>query len=309
MRKLVVLMLTLVCTLALTGAAHAKPRKWTSANGVFSLHADAIAFNDTTVVLKKEDGSLVAVQLQALAQEDRDYVESKEAKTEAKKAAEEMQTWTSADGMKVRGQVVAYGRKTVQVGRQRGQVTVNGKRFSEVDPLQQKVLLKVLSRIEKQELETEKELLEWAKSLGGSPKSYTLDGVLMRLESGDRVGVPFFMFSEDDLAVLEPGWKLWLEKHESEDAREDESFLVRAQAMAYQRDRMAKRQIELLKLELLATATGATDIWQVGLVPAQGRYGRPLAVMVTGRNSQIAAQKALARYPGYVVGGIAKASN
>ena len=296
----------LACVIPATGFA--KPRKWTSANGAYHLTADAIAFNDDTVVLKREDGTLVAVEIKALSEADREFVASKEAQDAAKKSAEEMQTWTSADGLKVRGQILKYGRKSIKVVRQRGKVTIDGKRFGDMTPLHQKVVLRVISKLEEKQFLDEKQLTEWSKSLGGQGKTYELEGVLMRLESGDEIPVPFFMFAKDDLAVLEPGWKVWLEGQESEEERERESFLMRTQAMAYQRDRAAQQQIEVMKLELLGAATGVTNIWQVGLVPAQGRYGRPLAVMVSAPNSALATRQALSRYPGYVVAGVRKAS-
>ena len=78
--------------------------------------------------------------------------------------------------------------------------------------------------------------------------------------------------------------------------------------MAYQQDRAAKQQIEMLKLEMLGAATGLTSIWQVGLAPRQGTYGRPFAVMVTAQNSEIASQMALQKYPGYELVGVRKAN-
>ncbi len=288
--------------------ALADTRTWTSANGSFTLEAEEIAFDDSTVVLKKSDGNLVAVELSELSEADREYVQSKEAE-EGRKSAEKMQTWTSVDGMKIQGRVIAYGKKDVAIQRKRGKVFVGEVEFSQKEPLQQRVILKVISKLEKKDITDEKQLIEWAKSLGSQPKVYPLEGVLLELESGDEVGVPFFMFAEEDLKILEPGWKHWLEQHESEDRRDYESLMVRAQAQAYQADRQAQRQIETLKLGLLATATGVTSIWQVALVPPQGRFGRPMTVMVTARDSQTAEFQAMQRYPGYVVAGVRKLSN
>lgn len=296
------------CCVLISGSAFAKPRVWKSAVGPYSVKAEAIAFGDDLVVLRKPDDSLVAVELSALCEEDQAYVKSKNVQDEVRKAASEMQTWTSRDGMKVNGRVVAFGRKTVKIGRQRGSVIIDEKPFSKLDALHQRVLLKVLSKLEKEDFENEKQLNEWAKSLRAQTKEHKLEGVLLQLESGDEIGVPFFMFSEEDLKVLEPGWESWLQLNESEEAQREESFLLQAQAIAYQKDRAANRQIELLKLELLGAATGVTNIWQVGLVPARGRYGRPMIVVVSAPNSRAATAKAMARYSGYVVGGVRKAS-
>ncbi|MEC8557295.1 MAG: SHD1 domain-containing protein [Planctomycetota bacterium] len=288
--------------------AWSKEREWVSANGIYKLKAEVVAFSDETVVLKKEDGKLVAVELSALCEKDNEFIKSKSTQESAKKSADEMQVWTGADGLKVRGRVLQYGKKKLVIARKRGKIMIGDKVLKDANPIQQKVLLKTISRIEKKNLETIEDLEEWAKPLRGQAKSYDVEGVLMMLETGDEVGVPFFMFSEKDLAVLKPGWDNWLAQDESEKERERESFYMRAQAMAYQRDRAAQKQVELLKLELLGAATGVTNIWQVGLTPARGRYGRPMVVMVSAPNSQAAGVQAMKRYPGYVVGGIRKAN-
>ena len=50
--------------------AWSKEREWVSANGIYKLKAEVVAFSDETVVLKKEDGKLVAVELSALCEKD-----------------------------------------------------------------------------------------------------------------------------------------------------------------------------------------------------------------------------------------------
>ncbi len=79
--------------------------------------------------------------------------------------------------------------------------------------------------------------------------------------------------------------------------------------MAYQQDRAAKKQIEMLKLNLLGAATGVVDIWEVGLRPGPRTYGRPTSVLVSAQNSNQATQIALRQHPGYVLYGVRKASN
>ena len=64
----------------------------------------------------------------------------------------------------------------------------------------------------------------------------------------------------------------------------------------------------MLKLEMLGAATGVIAIWQVGLAPGPGVFGRPMSVMVPAQNSEIASQLALQRYPGSVLVGVRRAS-
>lgn len=301
------------CTLILLVALYspcsaAGGRVWTSANGAFEIEADVVSFNETLVVLKRPTGELVAVELKELSSKDQEFVRSKESADKKDVPAEEMQTWTAKDGMKVRGKVLAYGRKELVVQRKQSSVHVNEKKFSAIDALHQKLVLRILSELESTKIEDEKQLEEWAKKLGGNAKKYPLEGVLLQLESGDEIGVPFFMFAREELGVLQPGWELWKQQAESEESRNRESFLLRSAAMAYQKDRAAKQQIEMLKLEMLGAATGLTSIWQVGLAPRTGTYGRPFAVMVTAQNSEIASQMALQKYPGYELVGVRKAN-
>lgn len=289
-------------------ASPADARVWSSSSGAYQLEADVISFNDTIVVLKRTNGDLIAVELKDLSEADREYVHSKEAVDAEHKAADEMQTWTGRDGMKFRGRVTAYGRKQVNVRRMARAVYINDQPFSKLDAIHQQLVLHILADLESTTLDNEKQLDQWSRSIGPSGKTYMLEGVLLQLESGDEIGVPFSLFAAEEMAILEPGWEMWKEREESDASRDHESFLVRSAAMAYQRDRQAKQQIEMMKLDMLAAATGAIAIWQVGLAPAPGVYGRPISVMVPAQNSEIASQMALQRYPGSILVGIRRAS-
>lgn len=300
--------LLLFIGICLVPSGSAFGRIWSNASGAYELEGEAISFNDSMVVVKKPTGELVALELKDLSTADQEFVRSQEAKDAERKAAEEMQTWTAKDGMKVRGRVLAYGRKQLIVERKLRAVYINGKQFSTLDPLHQRLVLRIISKLEDQQFDSEKQLDQWAKKLGSNPKSYPLEGVMLQLESGDEIGVPFFLFSTEDLAVLEPGWELWKEREESNASREHESFLVRSAARAYQQDRQVNQQIEMLKLDMLGAATGVIAIWQVGLAPGPGVFGRPMTVMVPAQNSEIASQLALQRYPGSVLVGVRRAS-
>ncbi len=306
MSKLFLRIGLLLCQLIITGAVHA--RVWSDKTGRFQVDADMIAFNETSVVLKRPTGELLGISVNDLSTSDIEFLRMRETADKAKKSASEIQTWTSKDGMKMRGRVLAYGRKELVVQRKLGSVTFDGKRFGSIDPLHQKLLLKIVSHLENQKLEDEKGLETWARTLAGSAKTYRLEGVLLQLETGDEIGVPFFLFAPEEYAILEPGWQRWIEEKASDEQKEHESFLMRSQAMAYQQERV-HRHIEMVKLELLAAATGVIGIWDVGLVPRQGIRGMPIRVVVPAANSEAARAMALARYPGYVVSGMRRANN
>ena len=293
-------------------ASASAARLWTSAKGGFTLEADAIAFNETTAILKRKNGKLVAVKIAELSEADQEYVRSKEVGEQLSQSVEKMQTWTSKNGVKIRGRVLAYGRKDLTILRQRAKPVINDKPFEKYDPLHQKLILRIVSELEGQSFTTASELGTWVKTLGGETKAYPLEGVLMELESGDQIAVPFFLFGDKELRVLEPGWEAWSKANDDEEARKQESLMMQTEAMQYQQQSQQqayqKQQIELLKLNLLATRTGLTSIWEVGLQPPPGVYGRRMSVMVTARNSDLAANMALAQHPGYQVFGVRKAS-
>ncbi|MCM2372155.1 SHD1 domain-containing protein [Aporhodopirellula aestuarii] len=296
------------CCFYLASAAVADAREWSSPDGRYRVEAEAIAFDDKTVVLKKPTGQLLAVELAELSPADQDYVKSREAKEAYAQSVDQMQTWTADDGMKVRGRILAYGRKDLTVRRQLGKMIVNDKRFAAMDPLHQKITLTIISKLVGQEIEDEKAFEEWGKTLRADTRTFPLEGVLMKLESGDEIGVPFFLFAEEEQELLQPGWKTWLESESNSEAQQRESLMLQTQAMEYQRDRQNRNQIEALKLGLLATATGVVSIWEVILEPAQGNYYRRTSVMVPAQNSAAAEQMVLQKHPGFRVVGVRRAS-
>lgn len=290
-------------------------RKWSDATGKYTFEGDLVGVNDSTAVIQKADKKkqLVAIKIAQLSQADQEYLKSKEAADVASKASNGEQTWTMKSGLKVNARVVDYGRKDVTIQRRRGKVYVNDRMFENLSGVQQKVLLRIVSHFEDVPLETAKDLNEWIVKLKAAPKTYTCDGVMLELENGDEFGVPFFLFSDADLKVLEPGWKQWLAAHEAREKaeqaqadKEREALLLQKQAEAYQRDREAEHQMRMMELELSAVEAGVTDIWEVELKPRGGGYSR--VVVTSGRNSDVAARKVTEKYPGYVIVGVAKIS-
>src|SRR6476620_1117401 len=84
----------------------ASARVWTDSTGKYSIDADLIAFNDSTVVLQRPDHQLGQVPIDKLSQADRDYLKGKEASDAAKKVAGATKTWTLRTGEKLVGRVV-----------------------------------------------------------------------------------------------------------------------------------------------------------------------------------------------------------
>jgi hypothetical protein len=291
-------------------------RTWKAGKAAYSIKGELFAYNDTTVVIKRAGSEkLVAMETAELSEADQKFVAEKREKDQRESAearAEDWHTWTSAAGWQIRGRVLAYGRKDLVVDRKLGSVTINGKNFSTLDALHQKLVLAVLSKLEGQTIADDADLRKLAISFQGQPKEYTLEGVMLQLENKDEIPVPFFLFSEQDLELLRSGWETWQAADMDSAARAREDFLVQQEAVQYQRmqqQQMQHEQMEVLKLNLLATAVGATNIWEVALYPAPGVRARPMTVVVTAPNSQAAAQIAVQQHRGYVAGPIRRVNN
>src|SRR5262245_19202069 len=78
-------------------------RTWTDSTGRYTVDAELISFNDSTVVLQRADHELASVPIDKLSQADRDYLKSKEAAEARDGLSKRTQTWTMADGTKVLG--------------------------------------------------------------------------------------------------------------------------------------------------------------------------------------------------------------
>jgi len=142
-----------VFLLSICGASPLTARTWRSLNGDYKIKGEALAYNESTVIIKR-DGSerIVAVELAELSAADREFVRAKLDQDKQGRSPGELHTWTSINGLKIRGEVLAYGRRTITIARQRGVVTIDGTAFSALDPLHQRLLLRILSELENQEI-------------------------------------------------------------------------------------------------------------------------------------------------------------
>ena len=190
--------------------AAAPSREWTDSTGKYHVRADLIAQSEDLVVLQKENHTLVAVPIKKLSQRDQDFLRSRETREHVQRSADQMQTWTMRSGLKVRGKVVDYARREITIQRRRNKVYVNDKLFQNLPEVYRRMAPKIVSHIEKMDVPDEKAFEAWVGRLRGEPRTYTLEGVVLELENGDEYGVPFFLFSDHDLRVLQPGWQQWL---------------------------------------------------------------------------------------------------
>jgi hypothetical protein len=294
---------------ALSGTA-VEARVWTDSSGNYTLEAELVTFNERSVVLQRADHELVAFPIEKLSAEDRAYLESAEAKEADQKSIEGTQTWALRNGAKVTGRLVDYTSRDVTISQRRRRIYVNDRALNNLPEFYQQLIPEIVSHFEKLPRADRRALNAWAGSQGSRPRTFKVDGVILETENGDEYGIPFFLFSDADLAVIKPGWDEWLAVHGSDDfgAQEDQAFLVRSLAAARSRDQEVQREIALMQLQLQAVEAGLTSLWEVTLHPAAGQGGPPLWVVVPGRDSRQATQQALDLNPGYVAGPVRRVS-
>lgn len=308
------LLVVAVMTLAAASSATAgKVRTWTDASGKYTIDASLVAFNESDVVLERaSDKQLGTVPIDKLSEQDKEYLKTKDAVDSAKELTGAMQRWKLSNGMEVVGRLVDFGRKQIVLRRSRGTMYVNDRAYQNLPPIYQKII-PLIVRHAGNKVDDADMLETWLSSRGGRPQTFTVDGVVLELENGDEYGIPFFMFSPQDLEVLQPGWETWLAAHEKQDyaARQHEALRLQTEAADYQRQRDAqdRRRIAELQLGLTAVEAGVTSMWEVTLYPQPGNPGPPLWVTGFARNSRDASYQALAKHPGYIVGPVRRVSN
>ncbi len=304
-------------------------REWVDASGRVKFDAELLARGEDTIVLKKADDSLIAVRIDQLSAEDQAFVRAQQdaeplvaAATPSDPAApvqpsldppslDEFHTWTSVDGFEMRGRIIAFGRRDVEIRRTAGVVTVNGTALSRLGDFYQYLIPKIVANHADPSVQTPQDVLAWLRRQQGEPPAISVEGVLMKMEDGSELAVPFFLFSSEDLEILRPGWEQWKSDAASEADRNREDFLVRLQADQYQRQRDAetnRERIQMMQLEMMAANAGVIGIWEVLLRPLPGVFAREMSVMVPARNSGQAEQLALQRYPGFATAGVRRAS-
>lgn len=290
--------------------APAEAREWKDKTGTYKLEADLVGFDDENVVLQRENKELGSCPIKDLCEEDQAYLKSKEAEQIRANSIDQIQTWTMASGLKVRGKIVDYADKEITLQRRRGKTYVNDQVFGNLPGVYQQMLPKIVSHLENIELADGPALETWVRELRGFSKTYRLQGVVLELENGDEYGVPFFLLSEQDQQVLKPGWEAWLKAHEPDSTEDvdDHSFRLQQLAAAYHRDQQINQQIAIMNLNMQAIQAGIASAWEVTLYPAAGYNYPPRWVVVLARNSLQATQIALQQNPGYVDGPVRRVS-
>ena len=295
----------LLCLLiAVTGRAEV--REWSDATGTHRFKGDLMAAGDKTVVLRRPNGDLEAYSVEELSEADRSFVQEHLSGEHDGLAPEKMQIWTSRDGLRFRGKVIGYGSNVVRLKYERGAIQVNGRPIQGLDQVYQMTIPKVVAEFDDQRVTSTDELTLWGRRLHGKEKSFDVAGVEMQLDNREKVTVPLFLFSDDEREILEDGWESWKTETAQEEDRQRDSFLARAAAEEYQRNRESEeridRRIRVMQLQLLAVRSGIANLWEVQMLPRPGVRARQVSVVVTAKTSAEATAMAASGYPAFVPG-------
>src|SRR4051812_43528786 len=158
-------------------------RVWTDSTGKYSIDADLISFNDSTVILQRSDHQLGQVPIDKLSQADRDYLKSKEASDAAKKVSGALQTWTLRNGEKLLGRAVGFARKPMIVQRRRGNIYVNDRLLDNLPKIYQTMIPKIVAHDAKLVHDDRQALEDFLVTQKGQPLTFTVEGPLFELEN------------------------------------------------------------------------------------------------------------------------------
>lgn len=301
MRPALLLSLSLPLALLTTPLA---ARPWEDQTGRFTVQADLFAFSDSEVVLRRDDGELVRLQVKDLSARDQQYLASKEALEATSTGA--VQTWMMKGGWMVVGRIVGYDQQEVVIQRRRGHIYVNNRRFQNLPEFYRDMMMRLVAHFEQTPIPDQAAFEEWVLALRGDPRRFVADGVVLEFENGDEYTVPFIFFLQEDLQLLQSGWDRWVESSKNQQQRRSEDLALQAQARAFHQDRQQRRQVAEMQLMMQAVDAGVTDLWEVILEPKPGVRSPPRFVVVPARVSEQAVQVALRQNPAFVLAAVRK---
>ncbi|QDV73993.1 SHD1 domain-containing protein [Botrimarina mediterranea] len=295
--------------LLFVGATSCDARTWSDSSGQYTVDAELVALTEKAAILQRGDHHLVSIDVEQLSEEDQAYLATEEAKLAADRVANKQQTWTTVGGIEIIGNVVDFVERDVTFQRRRSKVYVNDRVFDNLPDVYQKIAPRVVAHFENLPTINDKASLErWLVRRRGQPATYKVEGVILELPSGDEYAFPFFLFRDEDLEVLKPGWDRWVAAHGNYESQSSMSDELRTLAAARQQDAEVTQQIAKLQLMMQTVEAGVTSLWEVTLMPGQGVAGTPLWVVVPGRDSRQATAAALSRNPGYIAGPVRRVS-
>jgi hypothetical protein len=285
--------LAFVPAVLMGSAGECPAREWVDATGKFRQEADLVDFDDRIAVLKKGSGRLVAVEIEDLSKDDREYLASAEAKETVAKETSDNRTWVLVDGTKIKGRVAKYGKGELSIVRRNDRLFVNDRPAEDLGEVQRAILPPIVAHLSEKPIKNWEEIKSLVVANRGT-LTYPVEGVQLQPDNEEPVIVPFFMFNKRDLAVLEPGWQEWLAAQEDEYRQQEQSTMLRSLANEYQKQQKIDHRIQMLRL-----ASEWFDLWEVELIAPNGAVS---FVEVPARNSIQAQEMAYKNCPTCEIG-------
>jgi len=328
--------------------AASESRQWRDESGRFSITARLVTADDRWVVLDKSteaDRELVILRTEQLSPADRRYLanrvegvghpepsdttESAETRQQVDRhrGAAAVQSedspdsrWHLRDGDTITGKLIGFGSQRFRIGRQLGDVLVNGEELRSLPAAYRKVLPAVVAEVDDADIGDVEELESHLADLGGGPFDYAVDGVELQVSGRYSLTIPLPLLEPDEARQVADGFRRWQAAQEptvSEDDRAETNSRERLLLDSYQRLRGRQRpadfgraatRLKQLELQLLAADAGITDFWEVTLQPPNS-YAYPYTVIVPAETSAAARARAQSSFPNRGIVGIAKASD
>ena len=147
---------------------------WTDVTGSYTLDADLVLFNERTVVLQRADHELVAIPIEQLSENDREYLKSTEAGDALRKSTDGLQTWKWCDGTQIIGRVVDYAAVDMTIQR-RGQAgsTSTSACWKTCRKFYQQLIPKIVAHFEKLQTADRRALDSWLVRQRGQRDRFT----------------------------------------------------------------------------------------------------------------------------------------
>lgn len=229
-------------------------------------------------------------------------------------------------------EITGFERRTFTVKRVRGKILING--IAAARDIVEKALpvIPLIEHFDHVSFADSREFRQWARSLHGT-RTYTYDNVFIRRSNGTTETTPLVLLQNEEREVANVQWEQWLARQQAiADNKKRESDARRAhQARYHALQLLVNQQAETAKrlAAIESNSSSLNDSWLVYLVPDHGSIsGTSLSVggaavqfsnsvflsqpqpgftvRVNGSDSRIAANRALAQYPGYIIGGAAR---
>ena len=208
MNKKILILLVVSSLFANFAFAQSQSRNWTDSSGLYKFEGKIIARDDKRVVIEKKDKSLLSVELSQLSKSDLEYLEAN--KEQHLDSTQEVQEWHLENGVTIKGAVVEYGSRVVEMRKRRGKIYVNDKLFDNLPEIYQQIIPQLVAKVEGVDIEKKAHIDRWKKKLKSTTKKYQAEGVKLELENGDLYTIPLFMFTQQDRRILEPGLDAWV---------------------------------------------------------------------------------------------------